>query len=254
MFASSTPFPLAPAQEPPHRRLIGPLRVRIVVLGEEELLPGEAGRRPCPLDQLRQDAFAVARWPTLTRCRLTSSVPMSNFPKFASREARADHASYLLSGGGGGPGCLGRGIDFRSCAVAMEFPLQSRMQLVECYTDNFVLSYRHGICPPPQSALLCVVQAGTSSHDHQSRKAGVARAECGCEPLRILEIFEVVEPINDLAESVFEASTPLGILSFLLLLEDRILLAVLKFHNTELVLLLAPYQYVGLEITEELSL
>ena len=36
--------------------------------------------------------------------------------------------------------------------------------------------------------------------------------------MRVLEIFEVVEPINDLAESVFEACTPLRILSLLLLL------------------------------------
>ena len=84
----------------------------------------------------------------------------------------------------------------------MEFPLQNRVQLVERDTDNLVLSYRHGICPPSQSASLDVVQARTASHNHQGGKAGVARAECGREPLRVLEIFEVVEPINDLAEGV----------------------------------------------------
>ena len=53
MPTSSTPSP-GPGQEPPHRRLIRFLRVRIVMLGIEEFIPGEAGRPPCPLDQLRQ--------------------------------------------------------------------------------------------------------------------------------------------------------------------------------------------------------
>ena len=64
MPTSSTPSPLAPGQEPPHRRLIRFLRVRIVMLGKEELIPGEAGRTSCPLDQLRQDHHAAGRYDT----------------------------------------------------------------------------------------------------------------------------------------------------------------------------------------------
>ena len=62
MPTSSTPCPFDPGQEPPHRRLIRLLRVRIVMLGIEEFIPGEACRPPCPLDQLRQDRLAAGRW------------------------------------------------------------------------------------------------------------------------------------------------------------------------------------------------
>ena len=55
------PLPLAPAQEPLHRRHVRFLRVRVVVLGIEELIPREACRPPCPLDQLRQRS--PCRWP-----------------------------------------------------------------------------------------------------------------------------------------------------------------------------------------------
>ena len=48
------PQPLAPAEEPLDRRHVGFLRVRVVVLGIEEFIPGEAGHPPCPFDQRRQ--------------------------------------------------------------------------------------------------------------------------------------------------------------------------------------------------------
>src|SRR3954465_7417405 len=48
------PLPLAPAQEPPHRPQVRLLRVRVVVLGVEIFLPGEAGRTARPHDQYRQ--------------------------------------------------------------------------------------------------------------------------------------------------------------------------------------------------------
>jgi hypothetical protein len=54
-----------PGQKPPHGGLIRPLRVRIMVLGKEEFLPGEACRPPCPLDLHRQ------------RCRVSSAGTLS---------------------------------------------------------------------------------------------------------------------------------------------------------------------------------
>ena len=54
MLASSTPCPSHQARNRRTAELIRPLRVRVVVLGIEEFIPGEAGRPPCPLDQHRQ--------------------------------------------------------------------------------------------------------------------------------------------------------------------------------------------------------
>ncbi len=51
------PLPLRPGQEPLHRRHVGFLRVRVVVLGVEEFIPGEAARWPGPLDQRGQGRF-----------------------------------------------------------------------------------------------------------------------------------------------------------------------------------------------------
>ena len=56
------PLPLGPGQEHLDRPQIGPLRVRVVVLGVEIFLPGEACRPPCPLDQPRQARLAAGRW------------------------------------------------------------------------------------------------------------------------------------------------------------------------------------------------
>ena len=49
--ASSTPCPSAQPRNRRTARMIGFLRVRVVVLGIEEFIPGEACRPPCPLDQ-----------------------------------------------------------------------------------------------------------------------------------------------------------------------------------------------------------
>ena len=48
------PLTLAPGQEAFGRRHVRLLRVRVVMLGIEEFVPGEAGGPPCPHDQRRQ--------------------------------------------------------------------------------------------------------------------------------------------------------------------------------------------------------
>ena len=58
------PLPLGPGQEAFHRPHVGFLRVRVVVLGIEEFIPGEACRAPCPLDQ-RGNAASV--WGAIDR-------------------------------------------------------------------------------------------------------------------------------------------------------------------------------------------
>src|SRR5262249_30940861 len=88
--------PLAPAQEPPHRPLIRPLRVRIVMLGIEEFLPGEAGCPPGLLDQRRQ-LRAAARSRHADRRHFDQLVrhgPLSSTSRVAQRtEAVDDHPS-----------------------------------------------------------------------------------------------------------------------------------------------------------------
>ena len=70
------PLPLAPAQEPPHRPLIRPLRVRIVMLGVEEFLPGEAGRPPARSTSTGRPGPPPAGTPTADT--LTSPVLMAH--------------------------------------------------------------------------------------------------------------------------------------------------------------------------------
>jgi hypothetical protein len=60
---SCHPFPETAAHTARRRadRPVRRLRVRTVILGKEEILPGEACGTPCPLDQFRQDRHAV-KW------------------------------------------------------------------------------------------------------------------------------------------------------------------------------------------------
>ena len=59
MLASLTPSLSHQLKNPLKRQLLRFLRMRIQVLGVEELIPGEPGRTPCPLDQLGHVRRAV---------------------------------------------------------------------------------------------------------------------------------------------------------------------------------------------------
>ena len=75
-----------------------------------------------------------------------------------------------------------------------------------------------------------------------------------CKSLRPFVIIQIVEPIGELAESVFEARTPFGVTSLRLLLEDAILAAVFKLHDAEFAGVLVAQEQVGREVAKEREL